>query len=68
MGRVDHPSLQTYVDVPGRAKDPGYELPTYTQAWIGLQIYGETGQPTVQQYEAWFDDLAYDTARVGCSN
>ncbi len=65
---VDHPSLQTYVNVPGRAKDAGYYLPTYTQAWIGLAVYGETGQPTDQQYEAWFDEMAYDTQRIGCSN
>ena len=60
---VEHPSLSTSKTVHGidgkipDDKDLPYILPTY----------GQTAADKIT-FEAWLDEIAYDTQRIGCSN
>ncbi len=42
----------------------------YNQAWIGFDEYSDAGQTEADKitFEAWLDEIAYDTQRIGCSN
>jgi hypothetical protein len=61
---VEHPSLATSKTMHGGNQAIPYLLPDYDQAWIGLAEY----QTSTLTFEAWFDEIAYDTQRIGCSN
>jgi hypothetical protein len=73
---VEHPSLSTSKTVHGidgkipDDKDLPYILPMYNQAWIGFDEYSDAGQTGADKitFEAWLDEIAYDTQRIGCSN
>ena len=58
---AEHPSLYTSATKHGGNTNP-YILPQFTNVWIGWQEY----QPTDESFELWVDEVAIDTARVGC--
>ena len=46
----------------GEAVD--FVFPTFTQIWFGWWLY--QGNPTPDEYELWIDDIAIDSAKIGC--
>jgi hypothetical protein len=58
---VEHPSLETTATKHGGNANP-FILPQFTNVWLGWQEY----QPTTEPFELWVDEVAIDTARVGC--
>jgi hypothetical protein len=58
---VEHPSLHTTSSMNGGNGNP-YTLPTFTNVWVGWQEY----QATNENFEMWIDEVAIDTARIGC--
>jgi hypothetical protein len=61
---TEHASLDTTTTKHGGNTNP-YTIPDITGVWFGWQEY----QPRVnspQLYEAWIDELAVDTKRIGC--
>jgi hypothetical protein len=60
---VEHPSLYTQPTTPhgGNAKTP-FTLPQFKNVWLGWAEY----QPTTEPFELWLDEIAIDTARIGC--
>ncbi|CAN5442472.1 hypothetical protein BH11MYX1_BH11MYX1_54850 [soil metagenome] len=61
---TEHASLRTTTTKHGGNTNP-YTIPDLTGVWFGWQEY----QPRVnspQEYEAWIDEIAVDTKRIGC--
>ncbi|HVZ86316.1 MAG TPA: hypothetical protein VHG72_05065 [Polyangia bacterium] len=60
---VEHPSLDTTPSTPhmGNAGVP-FTLPTFTNLWLGWYEY----QATTEPFELWIDEIAIDSARIGC--
>jgi hypothetical protein len=58
---VEHPSLDTTSTVHGGNTNP-FILPQFTNVWLGWQEY----QPMTETFELWIDEVAIDTARIGC--
>ncbi len=60
---VEHPSLATTPTTPhqGNAGVP-FTLPTFTNLWLGWYEYQATAEP----FELWLDEIAIDSARIGC--
>jgi hypothetical protein len=58
---VEHPSLSTSATVHGGNSNP-FLLPQFTNVWIGWQEY----QTTTESFELWIDEIAIDSARIGC--
>jgi hypothetical protein len=56
-----HPSLSTTSSVHGGSNVP-FLLPQFTNVWIGWQEY----QTSTETFELWIDEIAIDTARIGC--
>jgi hypothetical protein len=48
----------------GSGSSPGaqYIMPQFTQLWLGWQEY----QTSTEHYELWLDEIAIDSARIGC--
>ncbi len=59
---VEHASLYTSATKHGGIQAYPYMLPEFTNVWIGWQEY----QPTDEAFEMWVDEIAIDTARIGC--
>ncbi len=58
---VSHPSLSTTSSVHGGNPVP-FLLPEFTSLWIGWQEY----QTSTEPFELWVDEIAIDSARIGC--
>jgi hypothetical protein len=58
---TEHRSLYTSSSVHGGNTMP-YLLPQFTNVWIGWQEY----QTSTETFELWMDEVAIDTARIGC--
>ncbi len=61
---TEHASLDTTTAKHGGNANP-YAIPDITAVWFGWQEY----QPRVnspQEYEAWVDEIAVDSQRIGC--
>ncbi len=58
---VEHPSLSTSATMHGGNANP-FLLPQFTNVWIGWQEY----QTTTESFELWIDEIAIDSARIGC--
>jgi hypothetical protein len=58
---VEHPSLSTSPTMHGGNSNP-FLLPQFTNLWIGWQEY----QTTTETFELWIDEIAVDSARIGC--
>lgn len=58
---VAHPSLDTTATMHGGNTNP-YDLPDITAAWFGWQEY----QASTEDFELWVDEIAVDSARIGC--
>jgi hypothetical protein len=58
---VEHPSLSTSATMHGGNSNP-FLLPQFTNLWVGWQEY----QTTTEIFELWIDEIAIDTARIGC--
>ncbi len=58
---VEHPSLSTSAAMHGGNVNP-FLLPQFTNVWIGWQEY----QTTTESFELWIDEIAIDSARIGC--
>jgi hypothetical protein len=58
---TEHPSLYTSSTVHGGNTNP-YTLPKFTNVWLGWQEY----QTSTEVFELWLDEIAIDTARIGC--
>lgn len=58
---VEHPSLSTSAAIHGGNTNP-FLLPQFTSVWIGWQEY----QTTTESFELWIDEIAIDSARIGC--
>ena len=58
---VEHPSLSTTATKHGGNANP-FILPQFTNVWLGWQEY----QATTEPFELWVDEVAIDTARIGC--
>jgi hypothetical protein len=56
-----HPSLDTSLTMHGGNANP-YTLPMFTNVWVGWQEY----QTSTEDFEMWVDEIAIDTARIGC--
>jgi hypothetical protein len=56
-----HPSLSTTSTVHGGNAVP-FLLPQFTNVWLGWQEY----QTSTEPFELWMDEIAIDTARIGC--
>ncbi|HEX2869660.1 MAG TPA: hypothetical protein VHP33_00360 [Polyangiaceae bacterium] len=60
---VEHPSLSTTLTTKhGGNPDKPFYLPEFNAIWFGWAEY----QPTTQQFELWFDEIAIDSERIGC--
>lgn len=60
---VEHPSLSTTLTTKhGGNPDKPFYLPEFNAIWFGWAEY----QPTTQQFELWFDEIAIDPERIGC--
>jgi hypothetical protein len=60
---VEHPSLATTLTTKhGGNPDRPFYLPEFSAIWFGWAEY----QPTTQQFELWFDEIAIDPERIGC--
>ncbi|MEO8876220.1 MAG: hypothetical protein ABI461_11580 [Polyangiaceae bacterium] len=59
---AEHTSLYTSATKHGGIAANPYILPQFTNVWIGWQEY----QPTDEDFEMWVDEVAIDTARIGC--
>lgn len=63
---VEHPSLATSPTVMhGANSDVQYLLPQFNSLWLGWWLY-QTG-PMPDHYDIWLDEVALDSARIGCS-
>jgi hypothetical protein len=63
---VEHPSLATSPTVMhGANSDVQYLLPQFNALWLGWWLY-QTG-PMPDHYDIWLDEIAIDSARIGCS-
>jgi hypothetical protein len=62
---VEHPSLATSETQHG-GEDPRvkYVLPEVTSLWFGWWQYQSDPEP----FDVWIDELAIDTARIGCED
>jgi hypothetical protein len=60
---VEHPSLYTTATVHGGNQANQYILPTFDNVWVGWQEYQGTGG---EIFELWVDEIAIDSARIGC--
>lgn len=58
---VEHPSLSTSATMHGGNSNP-FLLPQFTNLWVGWQEY----QTTTETFELWIDEIAIDSARIGC--
>jgi hypothetical protein len=58
---AEHPSLHTTATSNGGNGNP-YILPQFQNVWVGWQEY----QPAEEDFEMWIDEVAIDTARIGC--
>jgi hypothetical protein len=58
---VAHPSLHTTASVHGGNTNP-YVMPQFDAVAIGWQEY----QATTETFDMWVDEIAIDTARIGC--
>lgn len=56
-----HPSLSTTSSIHGGNNVP-FLLPQFTNVWLGWQEY----QTSTEPFELWIDEIAIDTARIGC--
>jgi hypothetical protein len=60
---VEHPSLSTTPTTKhGGNPDKPFYLPEVNAIWFGWAEY----QPTTQEFELWFDEIAIDPERIGC--
>lgn len=58
---VEHPSLYTSATKHG-GNTNAYTLPQFNEVWIGWQEY----QASTETFEMWVDEIAIDSARIGC--
>jgi hypothetical protein len=58
---VEHPSLHTTSTMNGGNGMP-YLMPQFTNVWVGWAEYQTSSVP----FELWVDEIAIDSARIGC--
>jgi hypothetical protein len=58
---TEHPSLHTTATSNGGNGNP-YILPEFKNVWVGWNEY----QAVEEDFEMWIDEVAIDTARIGC--
>lgn len=63
---AEHPSLHTTATHHGFGSggdaSAEYILPQFNRAWVGWQEY----QTSTETFELWIDEVAIDSARIGC--
>jgi hypothetical protein len=59
---IEHPSLHTTATKHGGVQAVPFDLPQFTNVWIGWQEY----QTSTEPFEVWVDEIAIDPARIGC--
>jgi hypothetical protein len=48
----------------GASTNPQWTQPVYDWFQIGLELHHEDDR--VETFEAWYDEVAFDEARIGC--
>ena len=63
---VEHPSLHETASMHGGNAVP-YVMPQFTQLKLGWMLYQVPMAPGPTTFDFWLDEIAIDTARIGCA-
>ena len=65
---VEHVSLDTDRDVPHQGNGGvKYDLPDFGSVWVGWINYNQGKTVVPDHFDAWIDEVALDSQRIGCS-
>jgi hypothetical protein len=64
---VDHPSLDTTMTTKHQGNaSVQYTLPDFASVWVGFWNYDQGKTVVPDHFDVWIDEVALDSARIGC--
>lgn len=64
---VEHPSLDTTKDTKHQGNaSVQYTLPDFASVWVGFWNYDQGKTVVPDHFDVWIDEVALDSARIGC--